>query len=57
MPDVNKIIAYEQGQMEEAEVVQFFQDLIDSGLAWLLQGSYGRMARRLLDAGLCSPKE
>jgi hypothetical protein len=36
MPDVDKIIAYEQGQMEEAEVILFFQELIDSGLAWQL---------------------
>lgn len=57
MPDVNKIIAYEQGEMEEAVVIQFFQDLIDSGLAWRLQGHFGRTARRLIDAGLCSPRE
>jgi hypothetical protein len=57
MPDVAKIIAYEQGSMDEAEVVQFFQELIDSGLAWQLQGHYGRTARRLIEAGLCSPRE
>ena len=57
MPGVTKIIAYEQGDMDQAEVVEFFQDLIDSGLAWRLQGHYGRMARRPLDAGLCGPGE
>ncbi len=57
MPGVNKIIAYEQGDMDEAEVNEFFQELIDSGLAWLLQGHYGRTARRLIEAGLCSPRE
>ena len=57
MPDVTKIIAYEQGEMEQAEVVQFFQELIDSGLAWQLQGHYGRTARRLIEAGLCSARE
>ena len=57
MPDVNKIIAFEQGDMDEAEVNEFFQELIDSGLAWLLQGHYGRTARRLIEAGLCSPRE
>lgn len=57
MPDVANIIAYEQGDMDEAQVIQFFQELIDSGLAWLLQGHYGRTARRLIEAGLCSPRE
>jgi len=57
MPDVTKIIAYEQGAMDEAEVIEFFQELIDSGLAWRLQGHYGRTARRLIEAGLCSPRE
>jgi hypothetical protein len=57
MPDVDKIIRYELGEMDEQEVVMFFQDLIDSGLAWQLQGHYGRTAERLIDAGLCRPKE
>jgi len=57
MPDVTKIIAYEQDAMDEAEVIEFFQELIDSGLAWRLQGHYGRTARRLIEAGLCSPRE
>jgi hypothetical protein len=57
MPDIDKIIRYEQGEMDEQEVVTFFQDLIDSGLAWELQGHYGRTAQRFLDAGLCGPSE
>lgn len=50
------IMAYEDGEMEEEEVVEFFQRLIDSGIAWSLQGSYGRMAMRLIDEGLCHGK-
>ncbi len=57
MPDVTKIIAFEQGDLDGAEVIEFFQELIDSGLAWQLQGHYGRTARRLIEAGLCSPRE
>ena len=57
MPGVSKIIAFEQGGMDQAEVIEFFQGLIDSGLAWQLQGCYGRTARRLIEAGLCSPRE
>ena len=47
------IMAYEDGQLEEEEIVKGFQALIDSGLAWQLQGSYGRAAKALIDAGLC----
>ena len=50
---IDRIIAYESGQLTEEEVVELFQDLIDSGMAWTLQGSYGRMAKALIDAGLC----
>ena len=50
---INDIIAYESGEMEEEEIVDFFQRLINNGLAWSLQGSYGRMAMRLIEDGLC----
>jgi hypothetical protein len=46
------IMRYEDGDMTEEEVITFFQALIDSGLVWQLQGSYGRTAQRLIDAGL-----
>lgn len=47
-----RIIAYENGELKNVdEVVDLFQDLVDSGLAWTLQGSYGRMAARLIQAG------
>lgn len=47
------IIAYEQGDLSDDETVRMFQRLIDSGLAWRLQGHYGRTARNYLDRGLC----
>jgi len=50
---VDKIIAYENGEMSEGEIINFFQELIDTGLAWTLQGSYGRMAMALIKAGHC----
>lgn len=34
MPDVDKIIAFEDGMMDEDEIVEFFQSLIDSGMDW-----------------------
>ena len=53
MDDVNDIIAFEQGELDEQETVSLFQRLIDSGLAWSLQGMYGRTARSLIEAGYC----
>mgnify|MGYP003147529463 CR=1 FL=1 len=50
---VDDIIAYENGEMEWDRIVDFFQQLIDSGHAWTLQGSYGRMAQSLIDDGEC----
>jgi hypothetical protein len=49
---VSQIMAYEDGQMSEDETIEFFQQLVNSGLAWQLQGSYGRMAKAMLDAGV-----
>jgi hypothetical protein len=34
---------------------QAWQTLIDSGLAWQLQGWYGRTANRLIEIGVCTP--
>lgn len=48
----SKIIAYESGEMSEEEMIEFFQRLVDTGLAWQLQGSYGRTAKALIESGL-----
>lgn len=47
------IIAFEQGDLGEEEVIELFQHLIDTGLAWSLQGSYGRAAHSLISQGYC----
>jgi hypothetical protein len=51
MTDVSRIIQYEQGEMDAQEEIEFFQDLLDSGVAFQLQGSYQRQLQRHIDAG------
>jgi hypothetical protein len=52
MNNINQIIAYENGELNKSEVIELFQTLVSTGLAWSLQGSYGRTARALIEAGL-----
>lgn len=52
LTSIDKIMDYENGELSEDEVVELFQELVDTGLAWKLQGSYGRTAKALIDAGL-----
>ena len=54
MNQIDKIMAFESGELDEEGVIELFQELIDSGLAWKLQGSYGRTAKALIDAGYCN---
>lgn len=45
------IAAYEDGELDEDEVLDLFRELVETGLAWELQGSYGRQAERLIKEG------
>jgi len=53
MVSVDKIIAYESGELSDEETIELFQSLINDGTAWQLQGTYGRQANALIEAGLC----
>ena len=51
MIDIDLIIAYENGALDEVDTLTLFTALVRSGQAWLLQGHYGRTAQALIDGG------
>lgn len=54
MKTIDKIIAYETGELDAGETIKMFQKLINSGQVWHLQGSYGRTAMELIEKGYCT---
>lgn len=56
MVSVNDIIAWENGTMSPKKEVVFFSKLVKSGMAWTLQGMYGRRAAGFIDAGILDNK-
>jgi hypothetical protein len=56
LQSLDRMIAWEEGSLGEEETVELFQDLIDSGEVWRLQGCYGRQAAALIEGGYCTVK-
>ena len=54
---VDKIMDFESGTLSKEDTIALFQELIDTGMAYQLQGSYGRTAEALIEAGYCHRKE
>ena len=46
------IMDYENGDMDNVEVLEFFQHLVNTGIINHLQGSYQRVATELLSQGM-----
>ena len=57
MVSIGRIIDYEDGLLNEEETIALFQELVDSGMAWSLQGHYGRTATAMIDAGLVENRD
>jgi len=57
MTDVGKLIAFEEGELDEEGVIELFQELVDNGMAWTLQGFYGRTAMALAEEGFITLPE
>jgi len=51
---VGNIIKYEHGELDSIETLKLFSYLINTGLAWQLQGMYGKAAERLINEGIIS---
>jgi hypothetical protein len=51
MDRIDKIIAYEGGDLSDKETIELFSEMIKDGSVWTLQGHYGRTANALIEAG------
>jgi hypothetical protein len=51
MDTVTALMAYEAGELDDAGTLELFANLIASGTAWSLQGSYGRTAAYFIEQG------
>ena len=47
----NRLIDYECGHLDDKGFLRLFSELVKTGMAWTLQGHYGRTARALIDDG------
>ncbi len=55
LPLLDQLVAYEQGDLSSSEeIVRFYAELVRTGAAWQLQGTYGRTAMAFINAGLIS---
>lgn len=49
---VQQLSLVEAGELTEQETIAFYQEAVDTGIVWSLQGSHQRNAQELIDRGL-----
>lgn len=49
---VDSLMKYEEGYATPRETLELFSHLVKTGMAWSLQGSYGRAAEHFIREGL-----
>ena len=54
---LDQVVKYESGELDDPTTIELFQSLIESGLAWSLPGNYGRTASELITLGVCHPPD
>ena len=52
-----ELAGIDERELTKEQVTEAWQHLIDTGLAWKLQGSFGRTAEFLIEQGLNKPRE
>ena len=52
--ELELIMKWEGGEITEEEYMELFSMLVKNGHAWTLQGTYGRNAHALIEAGCLS---
>ena len=50
---IDDIIALEEGKLNSEQTIALFQEMINDGTVWSLQGFYGRTAMDLIESGQC----
>ena len=46
---IDYIMDYEMGNLSDLDTLKLFSELIKNGMAWTLQGHYGRTAKHLIE--------
>jgi hypothetical protein len=54
MISIYQIMDYENGLLDNEASIAMFQDMINDGSVWSLQGHYGRTAVELIKSGVCT---
>jgi len=54
--NIDTLIAYESGELNDAETINFFAGRVKTNMSLSLQGSYNRMAEAMITAGFITPE-